>query len=42
MKYQLYTNDEDYCLKYLNELFGIKLIILRSELNVATRVVNRF
>ena len=25
-----------YCLWYLNDLFGIKLIILRSELNVAT------
>ena len=27
---------DDYCLSYLNDLFGIKLIILRSELNVAT------
>ena len=26
----------NYCLYYLNDLFGIKLIILRSELNVAT------
>ena len=26
---------DDYCLKYLNDLFGIKLIILRFELNVA-------
>ena len=25
-----------YCLYYLNDLFGIKLICLRSELNVAT------
>ena len=27
---------DDYCLQYLNVLFGIKLICLRSELNVAT------
>ena len=26
----------DYCLYYLNDLFGTKLIILRSELKVAT------
>ena len=26
---------DDYCLSYLNDLFGNKLIILRSELNVA-------
>ena len=26
---------DDYCLQYLNDLFRIKLIILRSELNVA-------
>ena len=27
---------DDYCLKYLNDLFRIKLICLRSELNVAS------
>ena len=27
---------DDYNLKYLNDLFGIKLNILRSKLNVAT------
>ena len=27
---------DDSWLQYLNDLFGIKLIILRSELNVAT------
>ena len=27
---------DDYWLNYLNDLFGIKLIILRSEINVAT------
>ena len=27
---------DDYWLQYLNDLFGIKLIFLRSELNVAT------
>ena len=27
---------DDYCLYYLNDLFGIALIILRSQLNVAT------
>ena len=27
---------DDYCLEYLNDLFGIKLICLRSELNVAS------
>ena len=27
---------DDYWLSYLNDLFGIKLIFLRSELNVAT------
>ena len=27
---------DDYCFYYLNDLFGIKLIILRSELNVAS------
>ena len=27
---------DDYCLQYLNDLFGIKLTWLRSELNVAT------
>ena len=27
---------DDYCLQYLNDLLRIKLIILRSELNVAT------
>ena len=27
---------DDYYLLYLNDLFGIKLIFLRSELNVAT------
>ena len=25
---------DDFCLQYLNDLFGIKLICLRSELNV--------
>ena len=30
MKYQLYTNNN------LNDLFGIKLIILRTESNIAT------
>ena len=27
---------DDYCLEYLNDLFGIKLICLRSELSVAS------
>ena len=27
---------DDYCLKHLNDLFAIKLIIFRSELNVGT------
>jgi len=39
MKYQLYTRrkiTDDFRLFYLNDLFEIKLIILRSELNVAT------
>ena len=27
---------DDYCLQYLNDLFGIKLICFRSELNVAS------
>ena len=29
---------DDYWLSYLNDLFGIKLIILRSELNFATAI----
>ena len=27
---------DDYCLQYLNDLFGIKMICLRSELNAAS------
>ena len=38
IKYELYMNVsiDDYCFQYMSDLLRIKLIMLRSQLNVAT------